>query len=646
MKIILFGGNGILGKELQRINPQIIAPSRTEVDIADFESVMQFINQSGKVDLVINAAAETDNRKVEKLPIDAIRTNIIGAANVSIVCQQYHMRLVYISTDYIYKGDRGNYKETDEILPFNLYSWTKLGGESSVFGVQNHLIIRTSFGKNTFDYPEAFVDKWTSKDYVDRIAPLIYEAAISPLLGVLNLGTERKTLYQHATERNKDVKGMKIEETPFSTPYDTSLNIQKWINYTSAKSVAKPHKQCRTCGSSKLVKYLDLGIMPLANNLEFTSARAKESDRFPLQVMFCEDCGLSQLSVVIDPAKMFSYYTYRSSVNGGYVKHCRQMAKELAQQHSINRDSFMIDIAGNDGTLLKQFKEELGLKVLNVDPATNLVSIAEAAGIDSIADFWGLQISDRILETYGKADLITATNVFAHVDDVTEFVTTAKKILKPEGVLVIEFPYVVDFIEDYEFDTVYFEHLSYFSVTPLVKLCSKTDMKVISVAKQNIHGGTVRVTVTHAENNLKEEESVTSFLKSEAELGYGSIEKYNQWADKINELVEDFALKILEIKKQGKKIAAFAASAKGNTLLNTVGANTDLVRFIADETPEKIGKYSPGTGIPIVNKQTILNDPPDYLLILSWNFREEIMAKLNKIYKGKYIIPIPKFEII
>jgi dTDP-4-dehydrorhamnose reductase len=646
MKIVLFGGSGILGKELQKIDSNIVAPSSKLVNISDLNAVRDFLQKTNKVDIVINAAAETDNRKVEKIPVGAIQTNVIGAANVAIVCQELGIRLVYISTDYIYKGDRGNYKETDEILPFNLYSWTKLGGECSAFGVKNHLVIRTSFGKSTFDYPEAFIDKWTSKDYVDRIAPLIYDAAISPLLGIVNLGTDRKTLFDHAIEKNNKVKGVKIEDTPFATPYDTSLNTQKWINYTTSKSIAKPHKNCRACGSYQMTKYLDLGIMPLANNLEFNSARAKEADRFPLQVLLCEECSLSQLSVVIDPAKMFSYYTYRSSVNTGYVNHCRKMAKDLSLKWNLNENSFMVDIAGNDGTLLKQFKEEIGLEVLNVDPATNLTAIAESIGIESLANFWSSEIADKIKAEKGCADLITATNVFAHVDDVTDFIRAAGILLKENGVLSIEFPYIVDFIEGYEFDTVYFEHLSYFSVRPLIKLADKLNMRVIAVEKHNIHGGTVRVSVTHKNNSLHVENSVKQFEELELNLGYSSLEKYNQWSNTINDIVQEFALKLLELKKDGKKVAAFAASAKGNTLLNTIGANTDLIRFIADETPEKIGKYSPGTGIPIVNKQSLTKEQPDYIVILSWNFKEEIIEKLNKIYKGKYIIPIPKFNII
>jgi dTDP-4-dehydrorhamnose reductase/SAM-dependent methyltransferase len=647
MKILLIGGSGLLGTELQKLNADMRAPDHQALDITDQNQLAAFIAKGWIPEVIINAAAVTDNMQVEKNPMGAIAVNIIGAANVAWLAYETGARLVYLSTDYVYKGDRGNYKETDEILPFNLYSWTKLGGECSAVAVKNHLIIRTSFGTNIFSYPEAFTDKWASKDYIDVIAPMIYEAALSPLTGVLNLGTERKSLFEYARARNETVRPVKLVDTNFFTPADTSLNLQRWIDYKADKSIARPHTNCRVCGSDKLLKYLDLGLMPLANNLEFTAPRAKAKERFPLQVLFCEECGLSQLSVVIDPEKMFSYYTYRSSVNGGYVKHCREMARSLKEKHGLTADSLHVDIAGNDGALLKEFRDEIGLRVVNVDPATNLVAIAEAQGIESYADFWSLDVVKRIADKHGQADLITATNVFAHVDDVRQFILSAKALLKPAGVLVIEFPYLVDFIENMEFDTVYFEHLSYFSITPLVALCEKFGMVVIDAEKQDIHGGTMRVTIAaETPENKSLLTSVSAHLTEENFNGFTSTRRYAEWSASVNDVVSSFAGKLLALKKSGHKIAGFAASAKGNTLLNCAGINTDIMNFIADETPEKIGKFSPGTGIPIVNKQQIVKTPPDYIVILSWNFAEEIIAKLRPIYSGKFIIPIPAFEII
>jgi dTDP-4-dehydrorhamnose reductase len=288
MKILVFGGNGLLGSCLKEIDSSIITPTSSQVNIKNFDEVSSEIEKVNP-DLVINAAAFIDNRKIEKDPTLAVETNIIGSANISLCCFKKNIRLVYISTDYIYKGDRGNYKETDEILPFNLYAWTKLGGECSTQMVKNNLIIRTSFGSSNFNYKYAFNDKYASKDYVEVIAPRIYEAAISTLIGVLNLGTERKTLFEHAVVKNDQVKPISVTDTYFSTPIDTSLNLQKWINYKSKNPTCQPHTKCRCCNSSDMTKYLDLGVMPLANNLEFTSKLAKQKDRFPLQIMFCNN---------------------------------------------------------------------------------------------------------------------------------------------------------------------------------------------------------------------------------------------------------------------------------------------------------------------------------------------------------------------
>jgi hypothetical protein len=648
MKIIVFGGNGTLGKELQKIDPDLICPTSKEVNIHYEYKIRHFIDQH-QPDIVINAAAIIDNRVLEGQPSQAIQTNIIGAANVANVCLKNNIRLVYISTDYIYQGDRGNYLESDEILPFNFYAWTKLGGECSAHGVKNHLIIRCSFGKSGFSYPQAFIDKWSSKDYVDVIAPMIYEATVSPLTGILNVGTDRKTLFTYAKQRNENVKGVKLSDTNFFTPYDTSLNLQRWFNYKASNPIAKPHTHCRACGSEAMGKYLDLGLMPLANNLEQTSLRAKEVERFPLQVTFCKDCGLSQLSVIIDPVKMFAYYTYRSGINSGYITHCKNMAGELLSLHQKQNDFFHIDIAGNDGTLLKCFKQiaPYGYHCLNVDPASNLAAIAEHDGIPSLVDFWGLNTAAGIAVEHGEADLITATNVFAHVDNISDFLLGANLALKDEGVLVIECPYIIDFIENFEFDTVYFEHLSYMSVLPIRNLCDKVGLKLISVERQNIHGGTIRMIIAQKESSHNIEKSVEEFCGMELAVGYNLISTYQQWSTDVKTAIQTFHNSLLDLKKSGYKIAGYGASAKGNTLLNSAGINTDIVDYIIDSTPEKIGKFSPGTGIPIKHPQELIKAEPDFLLILAWNFKDTLIDNARKLgFKGKFIIPIPTFEII
>lgn len=647
MKILLLGGSGTLGTELQKINPDIICPTSRQCNINDSKQLYDYVGFCAP-DMIIHAAAMTDNRVVEKAPNSAIQTNIIGTANVAMVANIFNIRLVYISTDYVYHdGSHGNYKETDCCAPFNFYAMTKLGGECSVNGVTNHLIIRTSFGKNEFDYPEAFVDKWTSKDYVDIVAGMILEAALSPLTGILNIGTERKTLYDYATRRNPNVKPVKLADTSFNTPYDTSLNLQRWLDYKGTKSVARPHTVCRACGSKNLKKYLDLGLMPLANNLEYSQKRAKEQERYPLQIMFCEDCSLSQLSVIVDPSKLFSYYTYRSSVNAPYITHCRNMAKDLKSRCSLDESCLHIDIAGNDGTLLKEFKDEIGLRVINVDPAENLTDISNAQGIPAITDFWSEALANEILEKHGKADLITATNVFAHVDDIIGFLKGAHTLIGDSGYLVIECPYIIDFIETMDFPQTYYEHLSYVGITPISKLCAKLGMRIVNVEKQDIHGGTVRMIIVSENSLVTANDSVEQFLTNEALNGFIKFEMYENWMIKVNDVVTQFKDTLLRLKKEGKSIAGFAASAKGNTLLNCAQMNTDVISYIIDQTPEKIGKYSTGTGIPITGLHAIQKQPTDYIVVLSWNFKDAIITKLRQNgYKGKFIIPIPSLQIV
>ena len=411
-------------------------------------------------------------------------------------------------------------------------------------------------------------------------------------------------------------------------------------------NVAIIKKSCRACGNTDLIPYLDFGLMPLSNNLENTQEQAKNANRYPLCVNFCEKCAMSQLTHVIDPDVMFSYYTYRSSINEGYKKHCKEMAMALKRDHKLNGKSFVIDIAGNDGALLREFQNVANCRALNIDPARNLCTIAESSGVKSLPVFWNFWNAKEVLFHHGEADIVTATNVFAHVDDISDFLRGVKLILKREGILVLEFPYLEDLIDRNEFDTVYFEHLSYLGIHPVNYLCQKSGFKICDIERFSIHGGTVRVKVAHADSTIEVKESVNTYLMKEKEMGYTFKDVYNEWSDLVKTVIDDFSIKIRDLKKQGYKIAAFAASAKGNTLLNSANIDDTIISYIADETPEKIGKFSPGTGIPIVHMDMIRDNSPDYIVILSWNFKQEIIEKLRNFYDGKFIIPIPKFEIL
>ena len=395
----------------------------------------------------------------------------------------------------------------------------------------------------------------------------------------------------------------------------------------------KTKTTCRVCGNENLKEYIDLGMLPLSNNL--LDSPDDVAERYPLKVLLCEYCGLSQLSIVIDPSTLFSHYVYRSSINEGYRNHCREMAKQLKAAYGLNKDSFHIDIAGNDGALLHEFNQIVGCRVLNIDPAANMVPICEEKGIRQYTAFWGVKAAKHLMNTdWPRADLITATNVFAHVDNVKEFIEAAAMVLKPTGVLILEFPYLIDFVDKGEFDTIYHEHLSYFSIGPIAKLCNGTGLKVMRVEKQDIHGGSVRVHIGYWEAD----DSVRQFVLKE--FRYRDITLYQDFAIRAKQVIDEFCYGIKALVSGGHKVAAFAASAKGNNLLNCAGITTELA-YIVDETPEKLGKYSPGTGIEIVSMGRLQSDPPDFLIILSWNFAEAIKAKcIEAGYKGEFIVPI------
>ena len=646
MRILLTGGSGLLGSALQQLSPDILAPSRAELDITDRYAVSAYI-ASHNPDIVIHAAAVTNNREVEDDPTEALEVNIKGTANVALTCLKRRTRIVYLSTDYVYKGEKGNYSESEQIDPFNLYAWTKLGGESAVRAVPNHLIIRTSFGAEQFDYDAAFTDKWTSKDYVDVIAPQVLEAARSPLTGLLNIGSERRSIYEYAKSRNPNVKAIRRGESAYRSPADTSLNLDRWTEYREGQAEIRSHTECRVCGNTDLRKYLDLGLMPLANDLAPDARAAEDMDRFPLQVLFCAECSLSQTSVVVNPRKLFSRYTYRSSINKGYIRHCREMARSVGDKLQLNESDLVVDIAGNDGALLGEFEDELSVRVVNVDPAENIAAIAESRGITTINNFWSRDVAQQILDEHGQPKLITATNVFAHVDDVRGFLSAASHCLHDKGALVLEFPYVVDFIEKHEFDTVYFEHLSYIGIKPVTVLAAKEGMRVFDVEKQDIHGGTVRVFVAK-EGSRDVTAAVDQFVGSEKKGGYHDRGRYESWAEEVEDLIDEFAYQLKQLKDQGASIAAFGASAKGNTLLNACRLNASTIDCIVDDTPEKIGRFSPGTGIPIVDRSSLAQSRPDYLVILAWNFATEIIDSAADFRRGggKFIIPVPAFEIV
>jgi SAM-dependent methyltransferase len=389
-------------------------------------------------------------------------------------------------------------------------------------------------------------------------------------------------------------------------------------------------------------------MMPLANFLVNPKKDVQENF-FPLEVFYCKNCSLSQLSIVVNPEILFSYYTYRSSISKTFQEHCFKMSSEFLNFFSNPEETLVLDIASNDGCLLKQFKK-IGFRVVGVEPAKNLAKIAENDGIPTIADFWSEKTVKELINGFGKPKIITATNVLAHVDNLNQFIKNVFNALDDDGIFIVEVPYMLNLVKKNEFDTVYHEHLSYFLVKPLLKAFELNGLKVFNIKEFPIHGGTIRVFSTKKSNNniSVNKKAINYFLELEEKNKLYDINTYKEFGLKLLELKIEFLSLLLKLKKENKKIAGFGASAKGNTLLNYCGVGSDLIEFIVDETPEKQNMLYSGNRIPIYDFKALEEKKPDFLVILAWNFAREIMLKTKNhaLRGGKYIIPIPRVRIV
>lgn len=421
-------------------------------------------------------------------------------------------------------------------------------------------------------------------------------------------------------------------------------------------SVLTHKDSCRICDGKKLTKVLSLGPTPLANAfLESNEARAAEV-YYPLDAYLCRDCGLLQLLDVVSPEVLFKDYVYVSSTSPAFVAHFRDFAEKAFKLFSLNRESLVVDIGSNDGILLTPFKRK-GVRVLGVEPDKNIAALAKKSGIDTVTEFFSPSVAQRVARRYGYADLVTATNVFAHIDDIHAVLRGVKTLLKPEGVFVIEVPYLADFLKKNLFDTVYHEHLSYFSIAALQAFFTRTGMTIIDVEQVPTHGGSLRVFVrrrgltrmrTRIDADRRGEKAVERLLRRERKQKLHEEETYRRYNLRIL-LNRAKLLSLLSgLKKRGKRIAGYGAPAKGNTLLNFFSVGRELLDYIVDDSPFKQGKHTPGKRIPVVSSKVLKRNPPDYLLILAWNFAEPIM-KQNEAFRkkgGRFIVPVPTPRII
>jgi len=405
-------------------------------------------------------------------------------------------------------------------------------------------------------------------------------------------------------------------------------------------------KKCRICGSTDLYEFLSLGSMPVPNGFLTDKEIEKKEVRYPLGVYLCQSCGLVQLTHVVPPEVMFKNYLYIPSTSTTMLKHFENLAEYIIRKFKLSPKDLVIDIGSNDGTLLSFFREN-EIQVLGIDPASNLVKISQLKGIETINDFFTTDLAKTICEKKGRVKIITATNVVAHLDDLHGLCEGVKSLLNEKGVFIVEFPYLVDLLNNNEFDTIYHEHLSYFAIRPLIDLFKQHEMYIFDIERLSIHGGSVRLYIAKNGAGYQQSKMFKNILKKEFLEKLDTRYPYDNFAKRVKIIKRDLVKLLRKLCSQGKIIAGYGAAAKGNVLLNYCGIKRNLIPYIVDSIPFKQGRYTPGTHIPIYPEKRLGENFPDYVLILAWNFADEIMKKQAR-YKeagGHFIITIPRPRI-
>lgn len=404
--------------------------------------------------------------------------------------------------------------------------------------------------------------------------------------------------------------------------------------------------ECLGCGSKLPDAFLDLEEMPLANSYIEAGDEDKEEAFYKLAVAYCPGCHLVQITHRVAPEDLFGNYLYFSSFSDAFLKHAEAMAQSLTEKFALDSNSLVMEIGSNDGYLLKFFREK-GIPVLGIEPAENIARVANEKGIPTMDIFFGPDSADEILREKGQADIIIGNNVLAHVPLINDFLLSVNKCLKPTGSAVFEFPYLKDLLENTEFDTIYHEHVFYYSLSAIEILAQRARLELYDVTRQDIHGGSLRIFLQE-EKQHDISDNVKQMLLDEANYGITGRNLYDDFAEKVEKLKTELVQLLRELKKSGKTMAAYGAAAKGNTLLNYCGIGREYIDYVVDRSPYKQGRYLPGSHISIQAPDRIRETKPDYLLILAWNLKDEIMEQMSYIgeWNGKFIIPIPKVQVI
>jgi len=404
---------------------------------------------------------------------------------------------------------------------------------------------------------------------------------------------------------------------------------------------------CRLCGHRVEDTFVDLGMSPLCESILSHDQLDAMEQYFPLHVLVCRNCFLVQLREYVNAANIFSDYAYFSSYSTSWVAHAKSYCEMISKRLGLGRDSLVVELASNDGYLLQHFLP-LNVPVLGIKPAANVAEVAAQKGIPTRVEFFGTAMAEKLVAEGRLADLIVGNNVLAQVPDLNDFVAGMRRLLKPEGIITLEFPHLQRLIEENQFDTIYHEHFSYFSFVTIDQMAVKHGFKLIDVEELPSHGGSLRVYLAHQASERRVAKAVADMISRERDLGYFKLATYASFAEQVHRTKRQLLAFLIKIKDEGKTICGYGAPGKGNTLLNYCGVGKDFIDFTVDRNPHKHGRYTPGMHIPIHDVSAIDAAKPDYVLILPWNLRREIVQQMRRIsdWGGRFIVPIPEVEVI